>query len=85
MKENGFLKFDNLRVGRDALLSKYVDINKNGELKIKGNVKMIYSSMMSVRKHLVSLSFFQLSKVVAILLRYSFIRKQFKNSKQVEN
>lgn len=43
--DNGYLKFDNFRVGRKALLSRFMSIDKSGEFKLKGDPRMIYQIM----------------------------------------
>lgn len=54
-------------------------------VQIKGNPKVIYASMMNVRKFILSYGAQYLAKAVAIAIRYSHIRQQFKNSKGEEN
>ena len=43
--DNGYLKFDHFRVPRKALLSRFMNINKRGEFKMKANPKIIYQIM----------------------------------------
>ena len=83
-KENGFIRFSHLRIPRENMLGKYVEITSSGEIFQKGNPKMIYSSMLKVRKFLLSRSAFSLGKGVAIAVRYSHLRRQFKNEKKEE-
>jgi len=71
------LKFTNYRIPKDNILGKFFGIDKNGKILIKSNPKIIYASMMNVRKFLLSFSALYLGKAVAITTRYSFIRKQF--------
>ena len=43
--DNGYLKFDQFRVPRKALLSRFMSIDKTGEFKLKGDPRMIYQIM----------------------------------------
>ena len=43
--DNGYLKFDHFRIPRKALLSRFMNINKKGEFKMKANPKIIYQIM----------------------------------------
>lgn len=83
-KENGFLRFTNLRIPLDNMLGRYVKIDQKGKVIQKGNPKIIYSAMLNVRKILLSRSSFALGKGVAIAIRYSNLRKQFKNENKEE-
>ena len=74
-KENGYLKFTNLRVPRKNLLSKFFSVSRKGDFKVKGNPKIIYSAMMNVRISLLNSSPHRLGKALAIAIRYSCIRK----------
>ena len=83
-KENGYLKFTNYRVPKENLLSRFIDFKSTGELVIRGNPKIIYSSMMRVRTSLLHLSSYYLGKALAISIRYSYFRKQFRNTLGIE-
>jgi acyl-CoA oxidase len=83
-KENGFMKFNGLRVPKDNILSRFFEINDDGEFQLNGNPKVIYSSMMGVRTFLLISSSVVLSKGVLIALRYSHLRKQFKDENKHE-
>ena len=73
-KDNGFLKFDNFRISKHNLLKKFFEIDNEGQIQIKGNPKVIYASMMNVRKFLISFAAHYLGYGVAIATRYSHIR-----------
>lgn len=83
-KENGYLKFTNVRIPLDSLLSRFTEITENGDLIQKGNPKVVYSAMMKVRVFLLSSSAYTLGKALGITIRYSFLRKQFKNDRKEE-
>ena len=83
-KENGFIKFDKVRIPLENMPSRFFEITDKGEFIQKGNAKVVYSAMMKVRIFLLSSAAFNLGKAVAIATRYSFIRKQFKNDRKEE-
>ena len=43
--DNGYLKFTHMRVPRKALLSRFMNITKQGDFKMKANPKIIYQIM----------------------------------------
>ena len=45
-KENGYIKFTNYKVSKNALLGKYFEMNKKGDIQKKGSLKVMYSAMM---------------------------------------
>ena len=40
--DNGFLSFDNYRIPRKNMLSRFMSISKDGDFKMKDNPKIIY-------------------------------------------
>ena len=47
--DNGYLKFSHFRVPRVALLSRFMNITKEGDFEIKANPRMIYQIMVQTR------------------------------------
>ena len=82
-KDNGFMKFNNFRISGDSLLSRFFFIKDNRMVK-RGNPKIIYVAMMRVRISILICGAFQLGKALSITLRYSNLRKQFKNSNGIQ-
>lgn len=83
-KENGFLAFTQFRVPFDALLGKFFHVDEKNRFMVVGNEKIVYSAMMKVRITLLSTSAMVLGKAVCIATRYSFLRKQFRDSRGQE-
>ena len=77
-KQNGYCKFDNLRIPRTNLLSRYVAVDREGSFSIEGDPRMLYSVMMDVRLQLVQHSGVSLARATLVCLRYSAVRRQFK-------
>ena len=79
-KDNGWLQFDHVRIPRDQMLMKYVSVDREGDFGIEGDLRVMYTTMMAVRKQIVLGSSYQLSKGLMIAMRYSCVRRQFKNT-----
>jgi len=52
-KNNGFLRFNQVRIPRENLLSRYVELTKDGQFKKKGDLRILYSIMMATRLTLI--------------------------------
>ena len=76
-KDNGWLTFDHVRIPRDQMLQKYVSVDREGGFGIEGDLRVMYSTMMSVRMQIVEGCSYDLSRGLTIGLRYSIVRRQF--------
>lgn len=83
-KDNGFMRFTGFRAPRISLLSKYIQIGKDGEVSKSGNDKVKYAGMMSARTLLLMSSYFNMFRALTITTRYSLLRKQFRNAQGQE-
>ena len=83
-KDNGYLRLTNVRVAKDALLGRFIQVSSSGDVKLTGNPKVMYSSMMSIRLLLLATSYTNILKGVTIATRYSYLRTQFKDSEGKE-
>ena len=54
-KDNGYMIFNNFRIPRSALLSRFITCSKDGILSIQGDPKVAYSTMMLIRVMLLNL------------------------------
>lgn len=77
-KDNGYMYFNNFVIPRTALLSKYVNVSKDGQFSVKGNPKFAYASMMFIRLYLIAIASVYPAMSLLIGVRYSLFRKQFK-------
>lgn len=48
-KNNGWLRFDKVRIPRDYMLMKFVTVDKEGNFEIIGDLRILYGVMMMVR------------------------------------
>ena len=81
LTDNGFLKFDNYRVPRTALLSRFVNVTKEGEFELLGDPRLLYQIMVMTRTMIVFGASFALSRQLTIAVRYAACRRQFANQK----
>jgi len=49
VKDNGYLRFDKVRIPRENMLMRYAKVSKNGEFTKSMNEKIGYGTMMQVR------------------------------------
>lgn len=77
-KDNGYMIFNNFKLAKDALLSKYITITADGDLQPKGDPRVAYSTMMLIRIQLVEGAPAYIFKPLMIALRYAYIRRQFR-------
>jgi len=76
-KDNGWARFDHVRIPRTNLLMGYVDVDREGNFKKKGDLRVLYTVMMMIRAGLVRVCGGNLQKAVLIAIRYSMMRRQF--------
>ena len=84
VKDNGFLRLNNVRIPRENMLMKYAKVTKDGEFKIVGNDKALYGIMMFVRLVIAGYSHKYLSHALTVALRYGLLRTQFKADNKQE-
>jgi acyl-CoA oxidase len=73
------VRFNNVRLPRESLLSRYVQVAADGTYTVDQERygKMVYSSMLNVRNYLVRSSPKGLARALTIAMRYSHFRQQF--------
>ena len=79
-KNNGWCTFDNVRIPREDMFSKYTYVDKEGSFEIRGDIRALYSVMVQVRMWLLINSGMTLLRANLIATRYSVMRRQFKNT-----
>ena len=79
--DNGWLSFDNYRIPRKNMLSRFMSISKTGDFKMKDNPKIIYQIMVQTRLKISFGAAVNLLRSGAIATRYAACRRQFANIK----
>ena len=78
--DNGFLKFDHVRVPRENLLMRFSQVLPDGTyVPPKASSKLSYGTMVFVRTALSRFAFEMLARAVTIAIRYSIVRRQTQN------
>lgn len=77
-KDNGYLIFNNFRVPRSAILSKYVNVTKEGSIEIRGDPRVAYATMLWIRVSLLTFSWQTMFMTLCKTVRYCLKRTQFK-------
>jgi len=79
-KNNGWCQFSKVRIPRDQLLMKYVKVTKEGEFSVKGDLRVLYAAMLDWRVFIPFGAGKLLQQSCLIALRYSVVRRQFRNT-----
>ena len=77
--DNGYLRFENVRIPRDSMLMRYSQVLPDGTFVRPKSDKLSYGTMVTVRAGLAYASFEWLSRAVTIAIRYSIVRRQTQN------
>ncbi|CAG5122878.1 unnamed protein product [Candidula unifasciata] len=74
--DNGFLKFNNIRIPRENMLMRYSQVLEDGTFVSPKNDRLLYGSMTLIRSQIVGGCGRSLAKAVTIAVRYSAVRRQ---------
>ncbi len=78
--DNGYMLFDNFRIPHSAMLSRYSKVDPDeGTLSRHGHPAVIYGTLTNVRANIVMHARLVLARAVTIAIRYTSIRKQFRD------
>lgn len=83
-KENGYMFLSNVRIPKNNLFTKYVQVSNDGEFKIIGDPRVGYGTMMHIREIISCTLPKAYSVPIIIAARYSLFRRQFRNGKKEE-
>ena len=75
---------NNVRIPRKNMLSKFTNVDRNGNVTSQGNPKVGYATMMESRKHICTTYPKLYAVAITIAGRYSIFRKQFRNKNKEE-
>lgn len=79
VKDNGYLAFNNVRIPRQAILSRYVNVTPDGMITLQGNPKIAYGTMLLIRVTLLKFSKEASLYSLFFTAKYLLFRTQFKN------
>lgn len=71
VKDNGYLRFDHVRIPRENMLMRYAKVAKSGEFTKAMNEKIGYATMMQVRTSILRSAHAAFSLGLTIAVRYS--------------
>ncbi|XP_024394934.1 peroxisomal acyl-coenzyme A oxidase 1 [Physcomitrium patens] len=78
--DNGFLRFDHVRIPRENMLMRLATVTKDGKYVRSNKPRQLgYGAMVFVRQGIVIDASIYLSRAVTIAVRYSAVRRQFGN------
>jgi acyl-CoA oxidase len=77
-KDNGWLRFNHVRIPKENMLSRFSRIDENGTFEILGDLRVLYACMMMVRTHIVRYAAYCSFRPLKIAIRYACVRRQFK-------
>ena len=77
-KDNGWARFDQVRIPRTNMLMKYFEVSKEGKVKSQGDLRVLYTTMMYIRLLLVKDIGSWVMPSVTAGIRYGCVRRQFK-------
>jgi acyl-CoA oxidase len=78
-KDNGWMTLDKVRIPRSQMLQRFIGVDREGAVQMNGDMRALYTTMMYVRYTLIYTSKLILAPALTIALRYSVVRRQFKN------
>ena len=78
-KDNGWLTMKDVRIPRDQMLQRFMKVDRDGSVSIEGDLRILYSTMVTTRTYMLSAARQYFGKALTIALRYSVCRRQFKN------
>ncbi|CAI2361014.1 unnamed protein product [Moneuplotes crassus] len=80
--DNGFIRFTNVRIPRENLLNRYCQVSEEGVFTKMSDsaIRLSYGNMLFLRIKFFTDRSFQFSKLATIGIRYSIVRRQFKDS-----
>ena len=69
--------FKNVRIPRTNMLKRFAEVDKDGKLILKGDMRQLYGIMMETRVWIAGQSGSSLGMALMIAGRYSVVRRQF--------
>ncbi|CAO1634974.1 unnamed protein product [Sympodiomycopsis kandeliae] len=77
--DNGWVRFDHVKIPRDNMLGKHAHVKKGGEYVKPPSDKLSYGGMIFIRSQMIDRTGWMLSRGITIATRYSTVRRQFRD------
>ncbi|XP_035685665.1 peroxisomal acyl-coenzyme A oxidase 1-like [Branchiostoma floridae] len=74
--DNGFVRFDQVRIPRDNMLMRFAQVAEDGTYSMVLDPRLTYGTMVNMRVQLTERSNTSLARAVTIAIRYSCVRRQ---------
>jgi acyl-CoA oxidase len=75
MKDNGWMTMKDVRIPRDQLFQRFIKVDREGNVSVQGDLRILYSTMLVTRYFMISSTRQYLAKGLTIALRYSVCRR----------
>ncbi|KAF9456699.1 acyl-CoA dehydrogenase/oxidase C-terminal [Collybia nuda] len=74
--DNGFAKFDHIRIPKENMLSKFAQVTDDGQYVQPPHSKLSYGGMMYIRANMVTGAGWLMAKAATVAIRYASVRRQ---------
>lgn len=74
-KENGWMSLENVRIPRRNMLMRFCHVDREGNFEIRGDIRVLYSTMLFIRVMLVRTANAPLFAQLTIALRFAAVRR----------
>ena len=78
-KDNGWLILKEVRIPQENMLSRFMYIDEDGCYSMNGDPRILFSTMLKTRITIFSSIYLAQMAVCAMAVRYSIVRRQFRN------
>ena len=77
--DNGYLSFNQYRIPRTDMLSRFAEVTKEGDFELKADPRMVYQIMVQTRLMIIFGCANYMFRCCLMAIRYSVCRRQFAN------
>ncbi|KAJ2913498.1 hypothetical protein MD484_g6924, partial [Candolleomyces efflorescens] len=74
--DNGFARFDHVRIPKEQMLSKFAQVTDDGQYKQPPHAKLSYGGMLYIRANMVTGGGWLMAKAATVAIRYGTVRRQ---------
>ncbi|KAJ7257516.1 peroxisomal oxidase [Mycena haematopus] len=74
--DNGFVRFDHVRIPKENMLSKFAGVTDAGEYVTPPHAKLSYGGMLYIRSRMVTTAGWTIAKGATVAIRYATVRRQ---------